>query len=141
MKQRIMAALMVLAMAGFYGCDEEEEATSTTPNSVAGRWSGTMQATSFMGQSVAPGDSDVVPFTMNITQSGDYIEVAFQANEYPGFFSGHYYYDLDRSIDFKATADYTYFFFGTVDWGERSMSGAWSVSIPGGMSGTWQANR
>ena len=141
MKQRIMAALMVLAMAGFYGCDEEEEATSTTPNSVAGRWSGTMQATSFMGQSVAPGDSDVVPFTMNITQSGEYIDVTFQANGYPGFFTGHYYHDVDRSIDVSTTADYTYSFFGNVAYGQGSMSGMWVVNIPGGMSGTWQASR
>ena len=141
MKQRIMAALMVLAMAGFCGCDEEEEATSTTPNSVAGRWSGTMQATSFMGQSVAPGDSDVVPFTMNITQSGEYIDVTFQANEYPGFFTGHYYYDVDRSIDFKTTADYTYLFLGNVAYDERSMSGSWYVSSPGGLAGMWQASR
>ena len=141
MKRQFMAAWMVLAMAGFCGCEEEEETNSGGPNSVAGSWNGTMVVTKFMGQTVAPGDSDVVPFTMNITQSGDYIEVAFQANEYPGFFSGHYYYDVDRSIDFTATADYTYYFFGNVDWGERSMSGAWTVNVPGGMQGTWQASR
>ena len=135
-----MAALMVVAMAGFCGCEEDAETTSGGSDSVAGTWNGTLKATSFMGQTVAPGDSEVVPFTMNITQTGENIEVAFQANGYPGFFTGKYQ-GRDGYIGFTATADYTYTFTGYVGGGNRSMSGAWSVNISGGMSGTWQASR
>ena len=43
MKQRIMAALMVLAMAGFCGCDEEEETGSDAGSDFySGTWNGTM---------------------------------------------------------------------------------------------------
>ena len=142
MKRHFMAALMVVAMAGFTGCDgEADETTDTGPDSsVAGTWSGTMKATRFMGQPVAAGDSEVVPFTMSISQSGGDIDVSFQANEYPGFFTGTFS-KSDGYIQFSATADYKYQFFGYVGFGNRSITGQWSVNIPGGMGGTWQASR
>ena len=140
MKRRFLAAMTFLAMAGFCGCDEEEVANDYSQGSIAGTWSGTMVTTRFMGY--AAEESDIVPFTMNITQTGEYIDVTFQANEYPGFFTGHYYADIDRSIDFTTTADYTYYFMGNATYDERSMSGSWTVNIPnGGMAGTWQASR
>ena len=139
MKQWFVAALMVVAMAGFCGCDEEEETSSDGSRSVAGTWNGTLKATAFMGQTVAPGDSDVVPLTMNISQNGESITVLFQANEYPGVFSGWFF--GNGEILFSATADYRYSFQGMVANGERIMSGRWAVDIPGGMSGTWQASR
>ena len=134
-----MAAWMVVAMAGFCGCGEEEETGGSGAESVSGTWNGTLQATTLMGQKVEPGNSEVVPFTMNISQMGESITVAFQANGYPGVFTGWYF--GDGSISFSTTADYTYTFLGNVAYGETSMSGAWSVNIPGGMSGTWQASR
>ena len=139
MKQWFVATMMVVAMAGFCGCDEEDETTSSGGRNISGTWNGTMQVTTFMGQTVAPGDSEVVPFTMNISQTADSITVLFQANGYPGVFSGSYY--EDGSISFTATADYTYNFMGNVAYGETSMSGAWWVNTPGGMSGSWQASR
>lgn len=140
MKRWVMAGLLAFAFAGLAGCDEDdEESSGGSANSVAGTWNGTMVATRLMGQPVE--ESDVVPFTMNIKQTGEYIDVTFQANGYPGFFTGHYYHDVDRSIDFSTTADYTYSFFGNVAYGQGSMSGMWVVNIPGGMSGTWQASR
>ncbi len=137
MKRQFVAALMVVAMAGFCGCGEEDDTSPNGSRSAAGTWNGTMQATSIMGQPVA--ESDVVPFTMNISQNGESITVVFQANGYPGVFSGWFF--GNGEILFSATADYTYSFQGVVANGERSMSGRWTVDIPGGMSGSWQASR
>lgn len=145
MKQRIMAALMVLAMAGFCGCDEEEETGSDAGSDFySGTWNGTMVATKLMGYDAV--DSDVVPITMNITVTDDairdeiFLSIVFQANGMPGIFMGTAN-GKTGTISFAARADYDYVFRGTIDYGARTMAGTWTVNIPGGMSGTWQVSR
>ena len=146
MKRFCLTLAMAMAMTGFCGCDEDEEPSgSTSPGSLNGTWRGTMVATELMGRPAE--DSDIVPITMTFTEgpesmtsSATRFTVVFQANGFPGVFSGEV--DDNGDLQFSATADYTYTFVGHVgDLAPNSMSGTWTVNIPGGMSGTWQASR
>lgn len=147
MKRFCLILAMALAMTGLCGCDEEEETGgSKSPGSLNGTWSGTMVATELMGRPAE--DSDIVPITMTFTEGPESMTanntrftVVFQANGFPGVFSGEME-DGTGDLSFSATSDYTYTFVGHVgELAPNSMSGTWTVNIPGGMSGTWQASR
>lgn len=145
MKRWVMAGMLALAVAGLVGCDEDEETTGggISSSNLNGTWNGTMVATRLMGYPAE--DSDVVPISLVLTMTEDnedqqYYDIVFRANGMPGIFTGR----LEKEtmhIVFSATADYTYTFIGTAGASSRTMSGTWSVNIPGGMSGTWQASQ
>ena len=145
MKRFCLTLAMALAMAGICGCDEDEEPGSEAgADFYSGTWNGTMTATQLMGQPAL--ESDIVPITLIITVTDDsirdeiFLSIVFQANGMPGIFTGTAN-GKDGTIVFAARADYDYVFRGTIDYSARTMAGTWTVNIPGGMSGTWQAGR
>ena len=143
MKRWFVAGMLALAFAGLVGCDEEGDAGGNPVGRLNGTWNGTMVATELMGRPAE--DSDVVPATLIFEETSSShatttFKLVFQANGIPGLFTGQMdHASLD--IQFISNADYTYTFEGRVNDAFNSMSGTWTVNIPGGMSGTWQASR
>ena len=143
MKRMLAFLILALAIPNLCGCEDDEEGSGDSSGSLNGTWNGTMVVTALGGYGAT--DSDVVPITLiisetSVTYNVTRFSLVFQANEMPGIFTGGMDHD-SRDIQFSATADYTYNFYGRLDSGYKNMNGTWSVNIPGGMSGTWQASR